>query len=126
MSNVFLRLRNASLVSAVALALGACHPPGKSVEVNIAAINDFHGNLTATPFTYADASAPGGKVTLKAGGINALSGVIGSAIKAPTLSTPSSRIFSSSWLAERSGSGMLLMIHSRMRKIDNKKNKHRR
>ena len=77
MSNVFLRLRNASLVSAVALALGACHPPGKPVEVNIAAINDFHGNLTATPFTYADASAPGGKVTLKAGGINALSGVIG-------------------------------------------------
>lgn len=76
MSNVFLRLCQASLILPLALAIAACNPPGKTVEVNIAAINDFHGNLAPNPFTYADASAPGGKVTMQAGGINALSGVV--------------------------------------------------
>ena len=57
--------------------LGACQQPVKPVAINIAAINDFHGNLAATPFTYTDATAPAGKVSLKAGGINALSGVVG-------------------------------------------------
>lgn len=77
MSNLFLRLRSASLIIPVVLALGACAQATKPVDVNIAAINDFHGNLVATRFEYADAMAPGGKVTLKAGGIDALSGVIG-------------------------------------------------
>lgn len=77
MSNVLSRLRSASLVVPVALVLGACHQPSRTVDINIAAINDFHGNLAASPFTYTDPAAPGIKVTLKAGGINALSGVVG-------------------------------------------------
>ncbi len=77
MPNVFSRLRGACLIIPVVLALGACSQPVKPVDVNIAAINDFHGNLAATPFSYADPAAPGGKVSIKAGGINALSGVVG-------------------------------------------------
>lgn len=76
MSTLFSRLCHASLVLPLALALAACDPAGQTVDVNIAAINDFHGNLAPSPFTYADASAPGGKVTIQAGGINALSGVV--------------------------------------------------
>jgi hypothetical protein len=67
MSNVLSRLHSASLVIPLALVLGACQQPAKPVDVNIAAINDFHGNLAATPFTYADATAPTGKVSLKPG-----------------------------------------------------------
>lgn len=77
MSNLLSRLRSASMVIPAALVLGACQQPVKPVAINIAAINDFHGNLAATPFTYTDATAPAGKVSLKAGGINALSGVVG-------------------------------------------------
>ena len=77
MSNILWRLHSASLAIPLALVLGACQQPAKPVDVNIAAINDFHGNLAATPFTYTDATAPAGKVSLKAGGINALSGVVG-------------------------------------------------
>lgn len=70
--------RRASLLAA-ALLLGACTQaasPTKPVTVNIAAVNDFHGNLLPTPLSYPMPSAPGGKVTMKAGGINALSGVV--------------------------------------------------
>ena len=77
MSNAFSRLRCTSLVISLALLLGACQQQAKPVDINIAAINDFHGNLAATPFTYTDATAPGAKVSLKAGGIYALSGVVG-------------------------------------------------
>jgi 5'-nucleotidase len=75
MTNVFSRLRIATLV--IPLALGACAQTAKPVDVNIAALNDFHGNLAASPFSYTDPAAPSGKVTMKAGGIGALSGVVG-------------------------------------------------
>ena len=52
MSNLLSRLRSASMVIPAALVLGACQQPVKPVAINIAAINDFHGNLAATPFTY--------------------------------------------------------------------------
>ncbi|WP_257011972.1 hypothetical protein [Pseudomonas fragi] len=67
MSNLLSRLRSASMVIPAALVLAACQQPVKPVAINIAAINDFHGNLAATPFTYTDATAPAGKVSLKAG-----------------------------------------------------------
>ncbi|MGC1328723.1 metallophosphoesterase, partial [Pseudomonas sp.] len=72
-------LRRASLLMPAAVLLGACAQsvtPAKPVTINIAAVNDFHGNLVATPLSYPMPSAPGGKVVMKAGGIDALSGVI--------------------------------------------------
>ncbi len=71
--------RHASLLLPAALLLGACAQavsPAKPVTVNIAAVNDFHGNLLPTPLSYPMASATGGKVVMKAGGINALSGAV--------------------------------------------------
>jgi 5'-nucleotidase len=62
--------------TALALLLAGCTHTVQPVDVTIAAVNDFHGNLQSTPLSYADADAPGGKVSLKAGGINALSGAI--------------------------------------------------
>lgn len=66
----------AALALAVALALAGCTHAGKTVDVNIAAINDFHGNLQPSPFVKADPTAPNGKASLKAGGIGALSGAV--------------------------------------------------
>lgn len=66
----------AALALAVALALAGCTHAGKTVDVNVAAINDFHGNLQPSPFVKADPSAADGKVSLKAGGIGALSGAV--------------------------------------------------
>ena len=70
-------LRAAGLAVSLAALLAGCASSGQPVDVNIAAVNDFHGNLQSNPLTYADSSAPGGKISLKAGGIEALSGVIG-------------------------------------------------
>ena len=67
----------AALALGVALAIAGCtQPTAKPVDVNIASINDFHGNLLPSPLAYTDASAPGGKVSMKAGGIDALSGAV--------------------------------------------------
>jgi len=63
------------LLAALLLASG-CQKTTAPVEVTVAAINDFHGNLLANPFKYADATAAGGEVKLKAGGIAALSGLL--------------------------------------------------
>lgn len=72
MSHALTAMRAAGL----AVLLAGCAHTARPVDVTIAAVNDFHGNLQSTPLTYADPSAPGGKVTLKAGGINALSSAI--------------------------------------------------
>ncbi|WP_249675296.1 bifunctional metallophosphatase/5'-nucleotidase [Pseudomonas abieticivorans] len=79
MSSLLFALRRACLLAPTALVLGACShavAPPATVQVNIAAVNDFHGNLLATPLSYPDPSAPKGKVVMKAGGIDALSGVV--------------------------------------------------
>jgi len=68
-------MRPLSLLLA-ALLLAGCEKATAPVEVNVAAINDFHGNLLSNPFSYQDAAAEGGVVKLKAGGIGALSGLV--------------------------------------------------
>jgi 5'-nucleotidase len=68
--------RTALRATVLALMLAGCTHTVEPVDVTIAAVNDFHGNLSSTPFSYADPAASGGKVTLKAGGIDALSGAI--------------------------------------------------
>lgn len=68
-------LRPMSLALAVLLASG-CQNSSAPVEVNLAAINDFHGNLLASPFRYLDPGVAGGEVKLKAGGMGPLSGVL--------------------------------------------------
>jgi 5'-nucleotidase len=66
----------AALALAIGLALAGCTHAVKPVDVNIAAINDFHGNLQPSPFVKVDPSAADGKASLKAGGIGALSGAV--------------------------------------------------
>ncbi|NIE77511.1 bifunctional metallophosphatase/5'-nucleotidase [Pantoea sp. Ap-967] len=60
------------LLAAVLLASG-CQKAPAPVDVHIAALNDFHGNLLASPFQYPDANGP---VKLKAGGLGPLSGAL--------------------------------------------------
>ena len=61
---------------AVMLLVGGCQPATETapVDVTLVALNDFHGYLQSSPFSYQDAS--GRKVTLKAGGIGAVSGLL--------------------------------------------------
>lgn len=63
------------LLAAMLLASG-CQQASAPVEVNLAAINDFHGNLQASTFRFADPAVAGGEVKLKAGGMGPLSGVL--------------------------------------------------
>lgn len=64
-----------SLLAALLLSSG-CQQTPAPVDVNIAALNDFHGNLLPSPLQYADSAAPGGQVRLKAGGLGPLSGAL--------------------------------------------------
>lgn len=59
----------------LALSLAACAtPPRGPVELNLVALNDFHGNLEPSKYTFTGAD---GKVqTLRAGGIETLSGAL--------------------------------------------------
>ena len=75
MSHASTAIRPLSLLLA-ALLLAGCEQATAPVEVNVAAINDFHGNLLSNPFSYQDAAVEGGVVKLKAGGIGALSGLV--------------------------------------------------
>ncbi|TBV13293.1 bifunctional metallophosphatase/5'-nucleotidase [Stutzerimonas kirkiae] len=65
------------LLGAAMLAAGCRYGETTPVEINVVALNDFHGNLLSSPFSYPDPQASGGEVTLKAGGIEALSGLLG-------------------------------------------------
>jgi 5'-nucleotidase len=59
----------------LALSLAACaSPPRGPVELNLVALNDFHGNLEPSKYTYT--GADGKPQTLRAGGIEALSGAL--------------------------------------------------
>lgn len=62
----------------LALALGGCSqlpsPAAAPLEVNLAVINDLHGHVRSGPFSYRPPA--GGEITLAAGGIDALSGVL--------------------------------------------------
>ena len=65
--------RRLSLLLAAMLLASGCQKAAEPVQVNIAALNDFHGNLLASPFQYTDAGAT---VKLKAGGLGPLSGAL--------------------------------------------------
>lgn len=75
MSPASTALRGVGLLLA-ALLLAGCGTTPAPVEVQVAAINDFHGSLLSTPFSYPDPAADGGVVKMKAGGIGALSGLL--------------------------------------------------
>jgi len=68
--------RRLSLLLAAMLLASGCQKAAEPVQVTVAALNDFHGNLLASPFQYPDANAPDGQVKLKAGGLGALSGAL--------------------------------------------------
>jgi 5'-nucleotidase len=78
---VFPRARASLTLLALSLALAGCatpaHEPAISgpVTLNLVAINDFHGNLEPSKYTYTSA-ATGKSETLRAGGIEALSGAL--------------------------------------------------
>ncbi|WP_106476209.1 bifunctional metallophosphatase/5'-nucleotidase [Phytohalomonas tamaricis] len=59
------------------LVLPGCASPQRTpVDVNILAINDFHGYIEANPFRYPDPTAPDGVRTVNAGGIATLGGML--------------------------------------------------
>ena len=69
--------RARAVLSALVLALaaaGCATAPPAPVTLNLVAINDFHGNLEPSKYTYT--SATGQSATLRAGGIEALSGAL--------------------------------------------------
>ncbi|MFC5476885.1 bifunctional metallophosphatase/5'-nucleotidase [Massilia suwonensis] len=64
-----------SLLALALLAAGCTTTPRGPVTLNLVAINDFHGNLEPSKYTYTSA-ATGKSETLRAGGIEALSGAL--------------------------------------------------
>jgi 5'-nucleotidase len=58
-------------VLALALAGCATHATHEPIDIHLVALNDFHGNLEASKYTYTSA-ATGQKQTLQAGGIDTL------------------------------------------------------
>jgi 5'-nucleotidase len=70
------RARARLSILALALAAAGCTTaPRGPVTLNLVAINDFHGNLEPSKYTYTSA-ATGKSETLSAGGIEALSGAL--------------------------------------------------
>jgi 5'-nucleotidase len=70
---MFSRTLVASCVLALALALPGCAtpPPRGPIDIHLVALNDFHGNLEASKYTYQSA-ATGKSETVRAGGIDTL------------------------------------------------------
>jgi len=64
-----------SVLALALLAAGCTTAPRGPVTLNLVAINDFHGNLEPSKYTYTSA-ATGKTETLRAGGIEALSGAL--------------------------------------------------
>ena len=64
-----------SILALALLAAGCTTTPRGPVTLNLVAINDFHGNLEPSKYTYTSA-ATGKSETLRAGGIEALSGAL--------------------------------------------------
>ncbi|MEN3277044.1 MAG: 5-nucleotidase [Massilia sp.] len=74
--SVSLRARARLSLLALALAAAGCATPAREpLTLNLVAINDFHGNLEPSKYTYTSA-ATGKSETLRAGGIEALSGAL--------------------------------------------------
>lgn len=68
-------LKQFALATAVAIALAGCaSAPPAPIEINLVALNDFHGNLEASRFTYP--GPDGQQVAVKAGGIDMLGGAL--------------------------------------------------
>jgi 5'-nucleotidase len=60
---------------ALSLALAGCATPARGpVDINLVALNDFHGNLEPSKYTYK--GADGKSDTMRVGGIEALSGAL--------------------------------------------------
>ncbi len=72
---MILRPLVSSLVLALALAGCASTPPAPGIEINLVALNDFHGNLEPSRFTFTPPGAAA-SVTLQAGGAAAMSGAL--------------------------------------------------
>jgi 5'-nucleotidase len=64
-----------SVLALALLAAGCATTPPGPITLNLVAINDFHGNLEPSKYTYTSA-ATGKSETLRAGGIEALSGAL--------------------------------------------------
>ncbi|MEN3275599.1 MAG: 5-nucleotidase, partial [Massilia sp.] len=62
-------------LAAAGCATGSITPARGPVTLNLVAINDFHGNLEPSKYTYTSA-ATGKTETLRAGGIEAISGAL--------------------------------------------------
>ena len=69
-------LAQAALIMSLAVLGGCASAPRAPVDVNLVALNDFHGNLDSSKFTYTSAVDPTRKVTVQAGGIDVLSGAL--------------------------------------------------
>jgi 5'-nucleotidase len=73
---VFPRARAPLTLFALSLAVAGCATPAREpVTLNLVAINDFHGNLEPSKYTWTSA-ATGKSETLRAGGVEALSGAL--------------------------------------------------
>ena len=58
--------------------LVSCAGPGsrEPVEINLVALNDFHGYLQPSPFSYTDPGNPDAVITVQAGGVATLGGLL--------------------------------------------------
>ena len=66
----------AALILTLSALAGCATPPRGPVDINLVALNDFHGNLDSSKFTYTSVNDPARKVTVQAGGIDVLSGAL--------------------------------------------------
>lgn len=59
------------------LTLASCATQSdRSTTINIVALNDFHGYIQPSPYTYEDPENPGETITVQAGGVAAISGLM--------------------------------------------------
>ena len=74
--DMILRHRVSAIALAITMALAGCATtPPASIDINLVALNDFHGNLEPSKFTFTPpgVSTP---VTMQAGGAGAMSGAL--------------------------------------------------
>ncbi|HEU4853551.1 MAG TPA: bifunctional metallophosphatase/5'-nucleotidase [Telluria sp.] len=68
------RFYSAFLLAGLVTLAGCASTPPARIEINLVAMNDFHGNLEPSKFTHT--GADGQKVTVLAGGINAVASAV--------------------------------------------------
>ncbi len=72
-----LRYLKYSLLAAAVIILSACvHKAPSDVEVNVVAINDFHGYIQPSTYIYQDPTDPEKTITTQAGGVAAIGGLL--------------------------------------------------